>query len=101
MIAPLDESANGGWSGGKNADFIFFDQLPEAAFVGEVRRALVHENCRACGERAINHVRVAGYPADVGSTPEDIISPMVKDPLECFLGEEIVTGRCVLDAFWL
>ena len=99
MIAPFDERADGGRGGVKNRDAVFFDDPPEAAFVGPVRSAFVHQDGGAGGKRAVDDVAVAGDPAAIGGTPEHIFGAMVEDPLEGFFGEQIVAGGGVLDAF--
>ncbi len=49
--------------------------LPEAVEVGEVGRALVHEDGGAVLEGAVDDVAVAGDPADVGGAPVDVVVP--------------------------
>src|SRR5215203_3768589 len=98
MVAPFYERANRRRSRIEDGDLVFFDQLPETAFVRKVRRAFVHEDGGACREWAINHVRMAGHPADIRGAPEDVVIAMIEDPLKRLLHEQVVTGGRVLDA---
>src|SRR3954469_23453342 len=98
VVAPLDERADRRGRRVEDGDFVLFDDLPESAFVGIIRRAFVHDDGRAGGEWAIDDVTVARDPADVGGAPEDVVITMVEDPLECLLYEEVVAGGRVFDA---
>ena len=73
-----------------------------AVFVGGVGGSLVDDLGRAVGERTVDEVGVAGHPADVGATPEDIAAFfVVEDVVErvADLGE--VTAGGVDDALGL
>ena len=52
-------------------------------------------------ERPVDHVAVAGDPADVGRAPVEVFVAEVEDPLGGLLHEEVVAGRGVLDALGL
>ena len=95
VVAPLDERADGGRGGVENRDAVLLDDLPEAAFVGPVRRPFVHHHRGAGRQRAVDDVAVPGDPAAIGRTPKDVFIAMVEDPLERFLGEQVVAGRGV------
>src|SRR3954470_14937217 len=98
VVAPFDERADRGRGRVKDSHFVLFDDLPEAAFIGIVRRAFVHDDGGARGEWSVDNITVARNPADVGGAPEDIIITMVENPLEGFLYEQVVAGCRVLDA---
>ena len=85
VVAPLDERANRRRRRVEDRDAILLDQFPEAAFVGPVRRAFVHQHRGAGRQRTVDHVAVPGDPADVGRAPEDVLVAMVEDPLERLL----------------
>ena len=73
LVAGLDEGADGGGGGVEDGDAVLLDHLPEAAEVGVVRGALVHDLGDAVGEGAVGDVGVAGDPADVGGAPVDVV----------------------------
>ena len=98
LVAPLDERANRRRGGVEDRDLVLLDDLPEAAFIRAVRRAFVHQDRRAGGERAVDDVAVAGDPAEIGGAPEDVVVAMIEDPLKRFLDEQVVAGGRVLDA---
>src|ERR1051326_8072401 len=86
LIAPLHTGTNEGRSRVENGDLMPLDHLPEAGTVGgsgssPVRRTLVHKDRCAVGERAVDHIGVAGHPAYVGGTPEEVLLLVVEDKL--------------------
>jgi len=99
LVAPLDESANCGGSGVENRDFVLFDDLPKSAFVGMVGRTFVHHTRGTGREGAVDDIAVPGNPAAIGGTPKNIVVAMIKDPLEGFLGVEVVASGGVFYAF--
>src|SRR4051794_20039164 len=99
VVAPFDERAYRGRRRVKDCHLVLFDDLPEAAFIGIVRRAFVHDDRSTGGEWSVDNITVARNPADVGCAPEDVIITMVENPLEGFLDEQVVAGSGVLDAF--
>ena len=72
VLAPLHEGADRGRRGVEDRDAVLLDDLPPAALVRGVRRALVHHLGRAVGQRSVDDVGVAGHPADVGGAPVDV-----------------------------
>lgn len=72
VVSPLHEGADRGGGGVEEGDLVLLDDLPEAALVGGVGGALVHDLGGAVGEGAVDDVGVAGDPADVGGAPEDV-----------------------------
>ena len=70
-LAELHERPDGGGRGVEDRHLVLLDDLPPAARCG-VRRALVDHLRRAVGERPVDHVGVAGDPADVGGAPVDV-----------------------------
>ena len=72
VVAPLHERADRRGRGVEDRDLVLLDDLPPAALVRGVGRALVHHLGRAVGERAVDDVGVAGDPADVGGAPVDV-----------------------------
>src|SRR5205823_4951106 len=73
LLAPLHERPDGGRGGVEDGDRVLLDDVPEAVLVGKVGRALVHDAGGAIGQWAVDDVRVAGDPANVGGTPEDVL----------------------------
>ena len=72
LLAPLHERADRGRRRVEDRDAVLLDDLPPAALVRVVGRALVHDLRRAVRERAVDDVAVAGDPADVGGAPVDV-----------------------------
>ncbi|CAM5708308.1 hypothetical protein SALBM217S_07751 [Streptomyces griseoloalbus] len=69
VVAPLHERADRGGRRVEDRHAVLLHDLPEAALMGRVRRALVHDLRGAVGERPVDDVRVPGDPADVGRAP--------------------------------
>src|SRR5262245_52302666 len=99
MIAPLDKCANRRRCRIENRHLVLFDQSPKAALVRLIWRTFIQENRGARRERTINDVTMTGYPAAVGSTPINIVEPVIEDPLKRLFHIKVVAGRRVLDAF--
>ncbi len=78
---PLHERPDRRRSGVEDRDAVPLDQVPEAVARRRVRSALVHQTRRAVGERAVDHVRVARHPTDVGRAPVDVLVLQIEDPL--------------------
>ena len=72
VVAPLHERADRRRRRVEDRHLVLLDDLPPAALVRGVRRALVHHLRRAVGHRSVDDVRVAGHPADVGGAPVDV-----------------------------
>ena len=70
--APFHEGADGRWRGIEDGDVILFNDAPETIRLGKIRRAFIHQAGRAIGKRAVNHIAMAGDPADIGGAPIDI-----------------------------
>ena len=95
LAAELHERADRGGRGVEDAHPVLLDDLPPAAGVRGVGGALVEHLGRAVGERAVDHVAVAGDPADVGGAPVDVgLGVQVEDVLvgERDLGEVAAAG---------
>src|SRR5690606_22285573 len=72
LLAPLHAGADGRGRGVDDGDAVHLDDLPPAAAVRGVRGALVGHLGGAVEQRAVDDVRVAGDPADVGGAPVDV-----------------------------
>ena len=97
----LDQRTDRRRRGVEDADLVILDHLPEAAGVRIGRHALEDDLGGAAGERAVGDVGVAGHPADVGGTPEDIVRLDVEGPLHGQDGMQQVAAGAVLDALRL
>ena len=101
LVAPFDKRADRGRSGIEDRDFVLLNQIPKPILGWEVRRTFKHQTLRARSERTVNDVTVPGDPAAVRRTPIDVVVLMIEDPLERFLGIEVVARGRVANAFWL
>ncbi len=101
VVAELHQRADRRRRGVEDRHAVLLADLPEAAAIGEGRRAFVHHQRRAGSERAVADVAVAGDPADVGGAPEDVVVLDVEHPLGRQLGAQQVTRARVLDALGL
>lgn len=99
LVAPFHERTDGGGGGVEDADGVLLDDVPEAAFVGPVGAAFVHDDGCSVGEGAVDDVGVAGDPTDVGGTPVGVVWFEVEDPPRRHGGAEDVAGAGVEDAF--
>ena len=70
--AGFAEHANGGGRSVEDIDAETFGDAPGTSGVGELRDAFVENAGGGEGERAVDDVRVAGDPADVGHAPIDV-----------------------------
>ncbi len=101
LITPLDEGADGRGRGVEDGDFVVFDDLPCAVRAGSIERALIHDGGDAILQRAVDNIGVAGDPADVGGTPEDVVGMQVEDVFAGEVGLHGVAASGVEDALWL
>ena len=69
VVAPLHEGAHGRRRGVEHRHLVVLHDLPPAALVRGVGRALVHHLGGAVGQWPVDDVRVPGDPADVGGAP--------------------------------
>src|SRR5205807_9952150 len=69
LVAPLDAGADGRRRGVEDRHLQVLHDLPPAVLVRVVGSALVEHGRRAVAKRAVDDVRVAGDPADVGGAP--------------------------------
>ena len=99
LVAPLHEGADGGGRGVEDGDFVVVDDLPEARKVGPVGRALVHQHGGAVLQRAIDDIRMASDPADVGCTPVDVVVAEVEDVFGGEVGADRIAARGVDESF--
>ena len=101
LLAPFHERADRRRGRVADRDAVLLDDPPEAVFVREVGRALVHDGGRAVRERPVHDVGVAGHPADVRGAPVDVVLVDVEDPLVGGRDAREVAARGVDDAFRL
>ena len=78
LLALAHQRADRGGRGVEQGDLVLVADLPEAAHVRVAGHALEHQRCRAVGQRAVNHVAVAGDPADVRRAPEHVVLTQVE-----------------------
>ena len=81
FIALLRNRADGGRSRVELRHFVLLDDLPVAIPCGVARHAFEHHRCCSITQRTVDDVTVSGNPADVRSTPVDIILLQIKHPL--------------------
>ncbi len=74
------------------------DDVPEAVRLGMVGCAFIHHDRGAVREGAVNHVAVAGDPADVGGAKIDVGLLEVEDVFRRDRGAQQVAGRRVQHA---
>src|SRR5262249_41539990 len=60
--------------------------------------ACVHQHAGPGRAGSVDNIAVAGDPADIGGTPEDVVVTVVEDPLECLLDVKVIACGRVLDA---
>ncbi len=101
LLAPAHERADRGRRGIDNVRAVLVHNRPEAPAVGEVGRAFVHHGRRAVRQRAIDNVRVARHPADVGRAPIHIVFLDVEDVAVRRAGAHQIAARGVHHALGL
>src|SRR5690606_34426835 len=102
LLALLHERADGRGRGVQDRDAVLLHDVPPAARLRVIRRALVHHLRGAVGQRAVHDVAVPGDPADVGGAPEHVTFGFeVEDVAVGVGGLQQVTARRVLDALGL
>ena len=79
LVAPGHEGADSGWRRVENCDFVASDNFPEAVAAWKIRRAFVHDDGCAIGQRPVDDVAVACDPADVGGAPVNIVIVKIED----------------------
>ena len=90
--APLHKGADGRWGGVENRGLFLFDDLPEAALIGRIRRSFVDQDARPGSQGSVGHIAVAGDPAAVGGAPKKIVVAEIKNPLSgCLSPEQIAS----------
>ena len=80
-LALAHQRANRGRSGVELVDLVLVADIPEATGVGISRDTLEHDRGGPVAERAVDDVRVAGDPADVGGAPVDVAVVIIEDVL--------------------
>ena len=81
FVAFTHQRAQRGRRGVEGRDLVLVDDLPEAAEIGIVGDALVHQRGRAVGERAIDDIAVPRDPAHVRSAPEHLALAIIENVL--------------------
>ena len=82
LVSVPHHGPEGGGRGVEDVDLVLLHDLPETVGLGIVGNPLEHQAGGPCGQRTVNDVAVPGDPADIGGAPEDILIPVIKDPLE-------------------
>ncbi|MCY1293976.1 hypothetical protein D9M70_432540 [compost metagenome] len=77
------------------------DHVPEAAGIRISRHAFEHHLRGAGGQRSVGDVGVAGDPADVGGTPEQVVWLDVEGPLHRHQRPQQIAAGAVLHALGL
>src|SRR6266404_9809267 len=81
LLAPLDESADGGRRCVEDIYIVAVDDAPKAIRLRKIRRAFIHKAGRAALQRSVHDITVSGYPPDVGRTPVRVLFFQVEDVL--------------------
>src|SRR5258706_10152368 len=98
FAARAHEGADGGRGSVEDVDRVPLDDGPEAAEVGKVGRAFVHERGRTVGERTVNDIGVASDPTDVGGTPVGVALADVEDVFRGDVRADQISAAGVEDA---
>src|SRR3954453_12917760 len=94
FVPPADESADRGRCGVKNVDPMILDEFPKPIGLRPVRRSFVHERGGAVGEWTVDDVTMAGYPADIGGAPVDVVLPQIEHVFGGRINpDQLATGR--------
>ena len=80
-LEPGRERADGGGRGVELGHPVLVAHLPEARGIRVVRYALEQQGNGAVGQRAVDDIAVAGDPADIGGTPENVVVFQIECPL--------------------
>ena len=72
VLPPFHESTDRGGSGVEDRHLVLLDYLPPPVTRRSVRRSFVHDRGDTVGERSVDDVAVAGYPSDIGCSPEHV-----------------------------
>src|SRR5437879_10074476 len=78
--SPSHESSDRSRRSVEDVHPVFFAVAPEAILVRPIRSALVHYTRCPIGQGTIDNVRVASYPADISSTPINVLVLNIEDP---------------------
>src|SRR5690606_11732046 len=95
----LDERADRCGRRIEDGDTVTLNHVPEAARVGIGRDAFKDDLRQSRRQAAIGDVTMTGHPADVGSTPEDVVRLGVEYPLARNDGPKQIASRSMLDTF--
>ena len=98
FIAEANQSADGGGRGVEGIHFELLDNLPETSSVGECRHAFEHQRRAAVAERTVNHIAVAGDPANVGGAEIDVAFVDVENVFVRERAPQQIAGGAVDDA---
>ena len=101
LVSQLHQCADRSGRGVEDADPVVLADLPEASGVGGRGRALIQHHGRSRGERPVGHIAVAGHPADIRGTPEDVVVAQVEHPLRGQLRAEEIAAARMLDSLRL
>src|SRR5213593_2941706 len=99
FVAPANKCADRRRGGVKNVDPIFLDDFPEPIGLWPVRGALVHDNCCAVRQRAVDDVTMTGHPTDVSGAPENIFIANIEYVLGGRIDAHQITTGGVQDSF--
>ena len=101
LIAELHHRAYRGVRGVENRHAVRQADLPEARAVRICRRAYIHDDRRARGERPVGDIAVAGNPADISRAPEHVVRAQIEHPLHGELCAEQEPGARMLNPLGL
>src|SRR5690606_17644620 len=101
FIACSHQRADGGGGRIEDVYLVFLHDIPEAAGVGPGRYAFEHQRGGTLRQRAVDDVRVAGDPADVGSTEIHFIGLVLEHVGKCIARVHHVSPAGVYHALGL
>src|SRR5712692_2713400 len=80
LISMFHQRPNGRRSSVQNRYGVVLYDAPDAVGLGIIESAFKHDTGQTMHERPEDNVAVSRYPANVGSTPVNVLIPTVKDP---------------------
>src|SRR5688572_8230608 len=100
FCAPFHKGPDRGWGGIKDADAVLGNDAPETIWFWPVRSTFIHEAGSAICQRTINHIAMAGYPTNVGSTPINICILEIENIFARHFGTQQIAAGAVQDSLW-